>query len=106
MLNVRQVIRTYQSGVEIKLKRKPHHQNLKGEYDPSNLEIRVYLPAQESKLERDITILHEMIHARDGSEVRVYSLSGYEKSIDKEARETYKRRPHVLEFVKQLYGVR
>lgn len=109
MLTLKQIRELYQANLKIKFKKK-HPQRLKGEYDPGTLEAIVYIPNAESKEDRDITILHELIHARDDIKGLRTQYEKYKKKIEdqveKEAVETYKNRPYVLQFIKQLYDIK
>ena len=106
MLTINQIVKLYEDGFEINVKRKPHPAGFKGEYDPATLEAAIYEPALESAFDRDLTILHEAIHCRNAV-IWVPRNGRYNnRSIEREARKTYTKRPYVLEFLKQLYGIK
>ena len=98
--------------MDISFKRKQHPAGFKGEYDPGSLEVIVYLPQIESRSDKDITILHEFVHARDDvkaarqDKLRRGADNELEDAVEKEAVETYQKRAYVLEFIKQLYRIR
>jgi len=100
MLTIKQINRIYQKGFELRLKKNPHPA-FKGEIDPATLEIFIYQANVESQYDEDITILHEFLHARD--EINSADSPAKCSSIDKEAIRTYKDKPHVLEYIKDLY---
>lgn len=103
MLTLNQIINIYRKGVEIKFKRKSKDKETKGEYDPSTLEAIVYVNNNKSKDDRDVTIIHELIHSRDDLRgKRLYS----EGEVEKEAIETYQKRRYVLMLIKELYKLR
>ena len=102
MLTIDQVNRMYQEGYDVRFKKKSFP-GLKGEFDPGTSEILIYHENADSQYDRDITILHEFIHAREEMEAR-YS-SGNCNSIDEEAMRTYQQRPDVLMYLKELYGI-
>ncbi len=102
MLTIDQVNRIYQEGFDIRFKKNPFR-GLKGEFDPGTSEILIYHENADSQYDRDITILHEFIHAREDVEPR-YS-SGDCNRIDEEAIRTYHQRPDVLLYLKELYSI-
>jgi len=105
MLTTNQVIKLYDVGVKIKFKRKQHPRGLKGQYDPSTLEILIYRPSIESTKDRDITILHEFIEARE--DTKAVRSSGKPCEVgEREAKMTYHNRPYVLELIKEMYNIR
>ncbi len=103
MLTTKQIIKLYQEGVDLRFKRKPHPDRLKGEFDPASLEVIVYLPAQESEYDMGITVLHEFIHARNSLSRSFYEVKS---SVENEALETYKKRHYLLALISQLYNKR
>ena len=114
MLTTKQVDALYHDGVEIKFNLKPPKTSPseKGSYDPGTLEVSVYRLNIDSILDRDLTILHEFVHARDDRKGSRYLFGNYgkkgsdeEERVESEARETYKRRPRILEYIKLLYNI-
>lgn len=104
MLTIDQVIEVYQNGVEIKYRRKKHHYNLKGEYDPGLREVNVYLPSIDSSKDKDITLLHELIHARN--DLKSAKQPDIEDSVvEEEALKTYQKKYYVLQFIKLIYAI-
>ena len=103
MLTINQVNKIYQEGFNVRFKRNPHSA-FKGEIDSGTLEILIYEANTESRYDKDITILHEFIHARD--EVKSIHSSVRCSGIDKEAIWTYNNRPHVVQYIKELYGIK
>jgi hypothetical protein len=102
MLTKKEVIQLYQDGLEVKLRRKRHPEKLKGDYDPSQFEISIFLPELVSEFEFGVTLLHEFIHARDE---RKDVLDKNDEKVEVEARATNEKRPHILEFIKDLYHI-
>lgn len=96
MLTINQIARIYEEGWDLKFRRKPHPKGDKGDCDPSALEMNVYKPAVESVADRDITILHEAIHARNDAK-GARSLRASNTAVEREAKETYRKRHYVLE---------
>lgn len=100
MLTIDQINRIYREGFDILLKGNSHR-GLKGEIDPAALEILIYLANAESEYDRDITLLHELIHAREEIDPTYTPLECHR--IDEEAIRTYEQKPHILQYVKELY---
>lgn len=65
MLSKNNVIQLYNDGLVIRWRRKKHPQQLKGEFDPAAFEVNIYTKHLLSEHDRDLTLLHEFIHARD-----------------------------------------
>ena len=106
MLTIEDIKRVCEEGITLRFKRKPAPDRRKGEFDPLTLEAKVFLPDQESREDRDITILHEFIHARDNIGGHRYYRDRKGYNVEREAANTYKYRPYVLQFIKQLYRIR
>jgi hypothetical protein len=103
MLSKKDIMALYYDGVELKFRRKKHPRGLKGDHDPSASEINIYTANIVSEYERDITILHEFIHARnDRKDFFDENDEGCEK-VEREAKQTYRNRPYVLGLIKELY---
>ncbi len=102
MLTINQVNKLYEHGVKITMK-KSSLEVKRGEYDPSEKEILIYRKNITSRSEMDMTILHEFIHARNDI-LRGKDVS--DKMVEKEAAETYSKRPKVLECIVQLYDIK
>ena len=105
MLTLRQVEKICETGVDITFSRKRVTRDLMGEYDPGTLEAVIYLANNPSEFERDITLLHEMIHARDDMKA-ARLLNGRCDDVEQEAKETYQKRPYVLQYIKEFYGIK
>ncbi len=103
MLTINQVNKIYQEGFDIRVTR-AHHPGFKGEIDPSTLEIFIYQSNVESQYDKDITILHEFLHAKD--ELKSNLSSTRCSNIDKQAVWIYNNKPHVLQYIKDLYNIR
>jgi hypothetical protein len=102
MLTKKEVTQLYRDGLEVRLRRKRHPEKLKGDYDPSRFEISIFPTDLVSEFEFGITLLHEFIHARDD---RNGVLDKNDEKVETEARETNDKRPHILEFIKDLYRI-
>lgn len=101
MLNIPQIIELYKEGLDLHIKRS-HPLNLKGEFDPSQMEIFIYSYNLESDYDRNITILHEFIHARDDI---IYGKLRIEDNVEKEAIDTYNRFPLLLELIGEIWAI-
>jgi hypothetical protein len=101
MLTVWQVIRLYQEGFDVRFKRKPHPFQFKGEYDPMNEQAYIYLKHIDSKMDLDLTVLHESIHA--SRDILDDTYDGKDTSEEDEAQRTYNERPEILDFIKQIF---
>ena len=107
MLTINQIIKIAEEGVSVRQTRKIPEEKLKGEYDPAAKEAIIYLSAIRSGRDRDITLLHELIHARDDVQgKRRFRNSNQEYLVEKEAIATYYQRKEVLDFAKDFYRVR
>ena len=102
MLTRKEVTQLYRDGLEVRLRRKRHPEKLKGDYDPSHFEISIFLTDLASEFEFGITLLHEFIHARDE---RKGVLDINDDTVEEEARKTNDNRPHILDFIKDLYHI-
>jgi hypothetical protein len=101
MLTTNQIIKICKEGVDI-IFREKGMENLKGEYDPSSLDIILYCKNIESVFDRDLTLLHEFIHARNDI-LNYHSCKedkGEDEKIENEALMTYLKKLYVLEFIK------
>ena len=109
MLTIKQIIRIYTLGAELKFKKNSDTKQLKGECDCGALEAIIYT-RKKSSAELETTILHELIHLRN--ETRRYRKNSKirakisEKYVEKEARETYKKNPYIIQFIKELYEIK
>lgn len=107
MLTENRVLKFYQDGIRLRFSRKRVKSFFKGEYDPSEFMITIYTSNTNSRFDRDITILHEYIHARDDVRSLQYRDSQKEESsVEREALETYHKKPNVLELIKTLHRIR
>ena len=104
MLSKKDVLTLYDEGLEIKFRRKPHPDKLRGEYNPGAFQVNIYSPAITSGRERDLTILHEFIHARDDRQGTVNE-HACRAGVEDEARKTFDKRPEVLMLIKELYRI-
>ena len=103
MLTINQIVRLYEEGVDIKFKKYSDCNN-KGEFDPCTLEIYIYDNNLDSECDKDITILHEFVHAKyDVPFIRKDKTP--EELIELEAVKTYNKKPYILEFIKWLYKI-
>ena len=106
MLTIEDIKQAYEDGVTLRFKRKPASDRRKGEFDPLTLEVKVFLTDQESREDKDITILHEFIHVRDNIEGHRHYRPRRDSAVEREAENTYRYRHNVLEFIKQLYRIK
>ena len=94
-----QVTRIYREGFDIRF-RKRSKSGVKGEINPGTLNIDIYLANAESERDRDITILHELVHAWEETMLLDEQIS--EKKVDELAIYMYEECPWVLEYIKEL----
>ena len=104
MLSKNNVIQLYNDGLAIRWRRKNHPQQLKGEFDPAAFEVNIYTRHLLSEHDRELTLLHEFIHARDDRK-GLYNKRACSPQVEREAEATYLRRPGVLALIKELYGI-
>jgi len=105
MLTINQVVDIYRKGIEIILNNQPQKHTDMGRFDT---DIMIYEKNINSPEQKDITLLHELIHARDGylpKELTEAQMEEIDRKIDQEAVETYKKNPEILEFIKWLYEI-
>mgnify|MGYP001577747382 CR=1 FL=1 len=107
MLTKKDISRIYNKGVSLRFRRK--FTSERGDYDPSNLEINIYLYSHNSSQgDMDITILHEFIHARDDVLVKSFreknlSEKELEERVEDEAIQTYEKNPGIIKFIREVY---
>jgi len=104
MLSKKNVIQLYNDGLVIRWRRKKHPQQLKGEFDPAAFEVNIYTRHLLSEHDRDLTLLHEFIHARDDHKGLPNNRT-CSPQVEQEAEATYQRRPEVLALIKELYNL-
>lgn len=104
MLEKKDVLRLFDEGLEIKFRRKPHPDGLRGEYDPAAFQVNIYSPAIPSRQEQDLTLLHEFIHARDDRN-GVVNHHACRSGVEQEACETRERHPEVIRLIRELFRV-
>ena len=103
MLTIKQIARLYENGVNLVFRRKQPEPLQNGDWDPETLDAIVFLAVMKDKRERDVTILHEFIHARRD----VLGFRGLnEAETERQAEMTYELKHYVLQFLKQLYGIK
>ena len=103
MLTIDHVIQLCEDGVGICFKRKPHPLGFKGEWDVSTLGIYIFVPHCNSLADRDITLIHEFIHARNDL---IFDNENPDMDIENEALETYMQTQGVLDSIKELYSIK
>ena len=105
MLTAKQIERIAEEGWEIILKKRLHPKGYCGLYLPDEKEIRIYLPQLISRRSLPLTILHELIHIRDGESKNAARNSRSDWNVEAEAVKTYKRNPKVIDFIIDLYSL-
>jgi len=97
----------FKSGMTITLKNGSHPKQLRGWYDATTNEARIYRPAH--KISRDITetILHECVHAKCDEIFAAEKVTIRQecKAADEIAKKTLRKRPDIGNFIKQLWGI-
>lgn len=119
MLSIEDVVQLYQEDVNVRLRRKipsdfeslsdEDSELYKGAFDPETNDINIYSCNVHSREEFDLVLLHEFIHARDyllGSANKCMKDDTDEDAVDQETKQTYKKRPKVVEFIKQVFDVK
>ena len=111
MLSVDEIVILFYEDVNIEFLRRRTNK-ITGEWDYPR--ILIYIDNIASEYERDITLLHEFIHARDEiikgiekklGEMDEYGCTNYNE-VEREAVETYHKFPEVLKFLKELYYIK
>lgn len=114
MLNEGHVLRCYEEGIGLYVSKKhigeicvPSDCFQKGYFDGS--EAVVILPHIESFDDLAVTVIHELIHARDDV-LRYYSQRRaglqhdfLERIVEEEASKTYSANPSILGFIGEIY---
>ena len=103
MLTKKQVMKIADSEWDIILKRGYHPLRYQGWHLPDLNESRIYLPKHKDKDDLAITIIHELIHARNDERKAARVRKTKDNEIEEEAKETYKRNPKLFDFIKELY---
>ena len=103
MLTLNQIIKLYEEGIEIEFSKSRKEKYLKGYYEFP--EITIYTRNIESREDMHITILHELIHARNQQKNNDQKVINREKQVEKEAQKTYSKRPHLIELIKNIYNI-
>lgn len=102
-ITFRDIKQLYDDGWEILIKRGSHPKRYCGITYYESKEIRVYLPAHNSKKEISHTILHEFYHALEGE-------NGFKKisenKIDVFAKRSLRAEPTLEDLIKETYGVK
>ncbi|MBU2589506.1 MAG: hypothetical protein KKF52_03320 [Nanoarchaeota archaeon] len=113
MLTIEEVVELYEKeGLVIifkQINKKFGPKTLAGEYNTENNlnnstkppEIIIYQKMIENQKDLEITLLHEFIHARNDLILELDKENDTE--VEKEAVETYKKSPEVIEFIKDFY---
>jgi len=116
MLTIDSIVSLYKEGVELILDDKEKPYGLKGVYDSGEQKAIAYLQNNTSKDDINMTIIHELIHARDfileKPECDLYNpkrtqyqekeLDLYEQRVEEEAVVTYRNQPKIIDFIKEI----
>jgi Zn-dependent peptidase ImmA (M78 family) len=102
MLTQKQLINLFESGVDIHFKTDRRTKKT-GLYTP-DLDIDIYLNNISSDREKCISVLHELIHARDNFKcARLYE-ERPDDEVEQEATKTYYKRSEVLTLARLIYA--
>ena len=101
-MEISDIIKFYEEGLDIKLRRKPHPDKLKGDVDYEFI-LNIYLPDLTSKEDLEIAILHEFVHFKNYLYKRKRDS---EEAVEKEARKIYQEYPFLIEFIKDFYDLK
>jgi hypothetical protein len=88
-------------GVRIVYRRKPDPEGNLGDYDTDTFEVNIYSKSISTKEEKELTILHELYHAKNHLIHCRKGRRGEEKA-EREALKTYLKRPQVLKTAKDI----
>jgi len=99
MLTINNILELYNKGVDIIITNKPSDDA--GEWDLSSLCVFLYKKNIKSKEEVYLTLIHELMHARDDL---IFNRPIDETRAEKEAIKTYFKRPYITELLKDLYN--
>jgi len=105
MLTTKQIERIAEEGWEIILKKRLHPKGYCGLYLPDEKEIKIYLPQLIRRESLPLTLLHELIHVRDGESKNAARNSRSDWDVEAEAEKTYKRNPKIFDFIVNLYSL-
>lgn len=107
MLTIEDLVEIAEKNVSLNLDEVISPDGFKGLYDPSNKTISIYLSNLESEFDKNITLLHEFIHARDDVLTsNIYYIRGieeYEIMTEKEALRTFESNHLIIPFLRRLY---
>ena len=102
MLTQKQLIKLFESGVEVNFKI-DRRTKKSGLYTPE-LNIDIYLNNLGSDKEKCVSVLHELIHARDNfRSARLYE-ERPDEEVEQEAIKTYYKRSEVLTLARLIYA--
>jgi len=116
MLTIEDIVELYEEDELViifkKINKKIGPKTLKGEYNTEkNInnsyyppEIFIYEQMIENEEDLDITLLHEFIHAKNDLILGLFIED--DEQVEKEAQETYKKAPEVVEFIKDFYKLK
>jgi len=97
MLTINNILKLYQEGIDIIVTNKLS--DIAGEWDISNLCIWLYKRNIKSEKERDLTLIHELIHAKED----LIDYKGLDEAqVEEEAVQTYLKKPYIIEFLKEM----
>ncbi|MBU1201175.1 MAG: mitochondrial inner membrane protease ATP23 [Nanoarchaeota archaeon] len=102
MLKIMDVIWMYEEGMTAKVISRLKNPDQKGEYRPDKDEIVIAADNIKSEDDFNITLVHELIHARNDL---LYSKKELENEVEKEALKTYNLNPGVALFARQIYKI-
>jgi len=100
MLTINNILKLYGKGVDIVITNKPS--KISGEWDLSSLIVFLYKRNIKSKEERDITLIHELTHAKEDL---VTYRSKDDEAIEEKAIRTNFKKPYLIELVKDLFMI-
>ena len=107
MLTIENVNKIYREGYDLRFEAKPppEEKGCLGITDPALLDIIIYTDNHKTIRERDITILHEFIHAAEevGSKRSPDECNCTE--TDEQAIEIMEKHPEILQHIKNLYYI-
>ena len=108
MLTIHQIIGLAENiDIEIINKRSPHF--VFGVYEPDNFLVKIFLPDIKDRENFNLTLVHELIHARDDVLANRSLIEGendYEKSVEDEAKKTYAKHPEYIKFIRELFHIK
>jgi len=120
MLTEKQLRRLHKAGVQVVIGKRSPVKSWVGvtevtESDPRKVRVRIFPHKSCNDACSKMTLLHELIHARDALKTTLVfaedgvcarNLAAQEEDTDREAALTYGRNPKIFDVIEELWGIK